>query len=129
MKTLSASLEDYLEAIHAIEARKGAARVRDIAGALQVSAASVTGALKALATRKMATYAPYEIVRLTRKGRAAAQAICKRHATLREFFLRVLRASPAVADRCACQLEHVLPAEMIKRMAGITTQYATGDSP
>jgi DtxR family Mn-dependent transcriptional regulator len=41
--TLSASLEDYLEAIFHIVAEKQAARVKDIAKRLSVNNSSVTG--------------------------------------------------------------------------------------
>ena len=49
---LSASLEDYLEAIFWIAQSKGAARAKDIATKLSVKASSVTGALQALKEKK-----------------------------------------------------------------------------
>ena len=44
---LSASLEDYIEAIYHIVAEKQVARGKDIAARLNVSGASVTEALRA----------------------------------------------------------------------------------
>ena len=46
---LSASLEDYLEAIFHIEKSRRVARAKDIARRLNVKGSSVTGALQALA--------------------------------------------------------------------------------
>ena len=53
MEKLSSSLEDYLETIFWIAKEKGAARPKDIADHLEVRAASVTGALKTLAEKKL----------------------------------------------------------------------------
>ncbi len=67
-ETLSASLEDYLEAIYHLIAGKQAARVKDISKRLKVNSSSVTGALKALAERKLVSYAPYELVTVAAAG-------------------------------------------------------------
>jgi DtxR family Mn-dependent transcriptional regulator len=48
VKMLSASMEDYLEAIFHIAADKQAARAKDIAKRLKVNNSSVTGALRIL---------------------------------------------------------------------------------
>ncbi|MFC1676128.1 metal-dependent transcriptional regulator [Planctomycetota bacterium] len=53
---LSASLEDYLEAIFWIIQSKGATRAKDIAAKLSVKASSVTGALQALSEKKYVNY-------------------------------------------------------------------------
>lgn len=56
-ETLSASLEDYLEAILSLERVSRVARVSDIAGRLGVSRPSVTGALKSLGARNLVAHA------------------------------------------------------------------------
>jgi len=48
---LSASLEDYLEAIYHIVQKKQAARAKDIVQRLRVKNSSVTGAMRALADK------------------------------------------------------------------------------
>ncbi len=58
MDKLSASLEDYLESIYVVAAEKGAARPKDLAERLNVKPASVTGALRHLAGRKLINYTP-----------------------------------------------------------------------
>lgn len=112
---LSASLEDYLEAIFHIVREKQAARPKDIAGRLEVGNSSVTGALKALAARELVNYAPYDVVTLTPAGEKAARDVVRRHETLREFFIKVLAADQHLAEVAACQMEHAVPPALIDR--------------
>ena len=53
---LSASLEDYLEAIFRLINEKGAAKAKDIANHMKVKRPSVTGALKSLAKKNLINY-------------------------------------------------------------------------
>ena len=62
---LSASLEDYIEAIYHIISEKEVARGKDIASRLKVSGASVTEALRALSKKGLINYAPYEVITMT----------------------------------------------------------------
>jgi DtxR family Mn-dependent transcriptional regulator len=112
---LSASLEDYLEAIFHIVREKQAARPKDIASRLEVGNSSVTGALKALAARELVNYAPYDVVTLTPSGEEAARDVVRRHESLREFFLKVLAADPELAEEAACRMEHAVPGELVDR--------------
>lgn len=116
---LSESQEDYLEAILLIEEAKSSAHAREIARQMSVTGASVTGALRILARKKLVHYTPYAPVRLTPSGRTAARSISRRHNGLRDFFLQALRATPEEAEHCACRLEHVLPIRFLKRLAGL----------
>ena len=72
---LSASLEDYLEAILNLGSENNFARSKDIAQLLGVSRASVTGALRVLKKKGLANYKPYDYVTLTKSGRVAAGEI------------------------------------------------------
>ena len=113
---LSESLEDYLEAILAIEGDKRAARPKDIAARLSVSPPSVTAALQNLAARKLVNYAPYDLVTLTEHGRRLALDVRKRHDALRRFFTELLQLDLAEADEVACHMEHALPANALGRL-------------
>ncbi len=113
---LSASLEDYLEAIFEIVSEKGGVRAKDIAAKLSVKAGSVTGALQALAERNYINYAPYEVITLTDQGTAAARQIIRKHEVLKDFFVDILGASPDIAEDGACKAEHVIPDELIDRL-------------
>lgn len=113
---LSESLEDYLEAILAIEGEKQAARPKDIARRLSVSPPSVTAALQNLGARKLVNYAPYDLVTLTDRGRQLALDVKKRHEALRRFFVDLLQLDSAESDSIACHMEHLLPAHALGRL-------------
>jgi DtxR family Mn-dependent transcriptional regulator len=112
---LSASLEDYLEAIYHLIAEKQAARVKDISKKLEVNYSSVTGALKSLAARKLVNYAPYSLVTLTPRGEALARDVVRRHEVLRDFFVKVLAIDERHADKAACEMEHAVSPKILER--------------
>lgn len=114
---LSASLEDYIEAIYHLVVASKSARVTDIAKRLDVRNASVTGALNSLASKGLVNYSPYDEVTLTARGRRAAEDVVHRHRTLRDFLVRVLSIEEQEADDAACRMEHAVPAHVLKRLA------------
>ena len=115
-KQLSASLEDYLEAIFNLVRNSGAARSKDIAEALGVSRASVTGALRLLKKKGLANYKPYDYVTLTRIGHETAAEIARKHDILTAFFVNVLDVEKDAAQQAACRAEHTLGPEVITRL-------------
>lgn len=114
---LTSSLEDYIETIYLIISEKEAVRPKDIARRLNVSNASVTGALKTLAEKGMIKYAPYDIIALTDEGRTAAMDVLRRHELLKDFFIKVLNVHPDDADKAACVMEHGVSQDIIDRLA------------
>ncbi len=120
VKKLSASLEDYLEAVWLLVRRDRVARVRDIAERLNVGMPSVTAALKSLAKRKLVKYDPYQVVTLTAAGRGMAEEINSRHRFLRQFLTGVLGLDSDVAEANACRLEHAVDAELLERLRSFT---------
>ena len=114
-ENLSASQEDYLEAIFEILLDRPAVRARDIARRLRVSGASVTTALRLLAKRHLIEYAPYEYVALTEVGRDVGRRIARRHSVLREFFIEELGADRDEAEQCACRVEHAVTPALFDR--------------
>jgi DtxR family Mn-dependent transcriptional regulator len=117
-RSLTASLEDYLEAIYQLAREKKAARARDISKRLGVNRSSVTGALHALAERKLINYAPYDIATLTSEGERVAAGINHRHVVLKEFFVNVLGIDATEAEDSACRIEHVVSETILDRLAG-----------
>jgi len=113
--TLTASLEDYLEAIFHIVADKHAAKPSDIAKRLKITRASVTGALRALAEKKLINYTPYDLVTLTQAGEAAAKDVVRRHEVLHDFFVDILAVDETEASIAACQMEHSIPKVIVDR--------------
>lgn len=75
---MTASLEDYLEAIFHIVTEKKAVKPRDIAKRLDVSYASVTGALRSLREKGLINYAPYDLITLTGRGEEIARGVVRR---------------------------------------------------
>ncbi|MBW2618996.1 MAG: metal-dependent transcriptional regulator [Deltaproteobacteria bacterium] len=113
---LSASLEDYLEAIYHIQSTHRVARAKEIAEALKVSRGSVTGALKSLAEKGLVDYSPYSYVTLKAEGEAIAREIIRRHGILKQFFTELLQLAPETAEANACRVEHAVDPETIDRL-------------
>lgn len=110
---LSASLEDYLEAIFHIVADKHVARAKEVAQRLGVTRPSVTVALRALAERELINYTPYEVITLTPEGTRISEDVVRRHQTLQDFFVKVFSIEAKRADKAACDMEHTLPPEVL----------------
>ena len=117
---VSASAQDYLEAIFRISARNRVARSRDIAQALGVTQSSVTTALKQLSSSGLVNYDPYSYVTLTLAGERIGRSVEARHRFLAGFLEGVLGIDAAVADQNACRIEHTLDEEVFARL----TQFA-----
>ena len=116
-EALSASLEDYLEAILSLLEGDGEAHVRDIAERLGVTMPSVTGALHPLAERKLVNYQPYSTVTLTGQGRRIAEGVSHRHDVFATFFGGVLGLKRGIAEENACRLEHAIDDKVLERLA------------
>ena len=110
---LSASLEDYLEAILHIVAKKHVARAKEIVQRLGVNHSSVTVALRSLANKGLINYAPYEVVTLTVEGKRVSEDVARRHSALQRLFIKVLSVDPSLADETACEMEHTLPPDIL----------------
>ena len=115
-RTLSASLEDYLEAIYNIIRKKQGVRAKDISKELGVSRSSVTGALHALSDRRFINYAPYDTISLTDEGKRVAKDVAHKHAVLRDFFVTVLGIEKEAAEETACRMEHEISDLALERM-------------
>jgi DtxR family Mn-dependent transcriptional regulator len=112
---LSASLEDYLEAILHLERAYRVARVSEIADYLNVSRPSVTGALKGLSSRGVVLHARYWHVTLRVCGQRFAADVERRHVAIRDFLVSVLEIPVDKAESAACRMEHVLEPEVLAR--------------
>jgi DtxR family Mn-dependent transcriptional regulator len=129
---VSASAQDYLEAIFRITTRNRVARSRDIAQALGVTKSSVTTALKQLSASGLVNYDPYSYVTLTRAGEQIGRSVEARHRFLAEFLEKVLGVDAVRADQNACRIEHVLDEEVYSRLTAfadyLTDREITADS-
>lgn len=114
-KKLSASLEDYLEAIAELSESEGHAHTKEIADKLGVKMPSVTEALRQLTETEYVVYRAHQPVELTPAGKAVANEIILRHKVLKRFFTQILGLTPAKAADTACHLEHVVDVDTISR--------------
>lgn len=108
MDKLSASLEDYLEIIWKYIDAKRNIRAIDISKEFKISRASVTEALKKLASKNFINYERYETISLTEKGKQVAQLVASKHSILQDFFEKTLGLSTEEASENACKIEHVI---------------------
>ncbi|MBN2208789.1 MAG: metal-dependent transcriptional regulator [Candidatus Coatesbacteria bacterium] len=115
VENITASMEDYLEAIYHISEEHNVARAKQIASRMDVAMSSVTGALRHLAEHGLVNYDPYEYVTLTREGRAVASDIAHRHSSLKSFLVNVLSVSEPLAEETACKMEHAITGEVLER--------------
>jgi len=113
---LTSSLEDYLEAIFALERESKSARSKDIAERLGVQRGSVTGALQSLAQKGLIHYHPYSKITLTPEGFRLATQIVYRHKALFEFLHTFLQLPEDLAESNACRLEHHIDDEALDRL-------------
>lgn len=112
---LTASLEDYLEAIAELIDLEGHAHTKEIAAKLNVKMPSVTGALRQLEKQGIIVYNAHYPVQLTPEGRRIAREVVHRHSVLTKFFAGILGLSPEKASATACQVEHVVDTDTIRR--------------
>jgi DtxR family Mn-dependent transcriptional regulator len=114
---LTAPVEDYLKAIYELECRQGSAATSDVAGALEVAPASVTGMVRRLAAQGYLDHVPYRGVQLTESGRRAALRTIRRHRVLEAYLSGVLGYPWDRVHDEAERLEHAASDELIERMA------------
>ena len=113
---LTSNREDYLEAVSFCADKDGVARVSDIRDMLGVKTPSVTGAMKALAQEGYVLHEPYGGIKLTAKGRRAAEEVKKRHEIFRRFLIQVLGVNPKTAETDACKMEHAVSKETMEKL-------------
>ncbi len=114
---LTEPVEDYLKAIYELEHRNGAAATSDVADALDVAPASVTGMIRRLAGHGYVTHVPYRGVQLTDVGRRAALRTIRRHRILESYLTGVLGFPWDQVHAEAERLEHAASDDLIERMA------------
>lgn len=113
---VSARMEDYLEAILLLQERQPVTRAAEVAGMLGVTRPSVTAALKVLVGSGLIEHQRYGYVRLTPRGRKAAQMVSRRHVLLRGFLRDVLGMRAELAAEDACRIEHHISGDAMERL-------------
>lgn len=108
--------EDYVEAIAALAAAYGEARLVDLAREMGVSHVTVHRAILRLTKAGLVKSEPYRAIFLTDTGRELAETCRERHETVFSFLLS-LGVPEAVALRDAEGIEHHVSPETLKAFA------------
>ncbi|RUL89236.1 metal-dependent transcriptional regulator [Tautonia sociabilis] len=115
----SLTVENYVKTIFQIACsadRDRAVATGELAQALGVSPGTVTGMLKTLSEAGLASYTPYEGVRLSVPGERLALAVLRRHRLLELFLAETLRMSWDEVHEEAEHMEHAVSEHLIDRI-------------
>jgi len=110
---ISATLEEYLEAIYKLEKKKGSAKTGDLAKTLNVALGTITNTIESMEKQSLVTHKPYKGVKLTKKGRKIALDVIRRHRLSERLLTDILRLEWSKAHDAACKLEHAIMDEDI----------------
>ena len=114
-KELTISLEKYLLTLYKIVEQNGAARVRDVAEAMNIGAASTSEAVKNLAKKNYINYKPYGIITLTEKGRQTVIAKIHRNETIAGFLENILKIDNSKIEKYTSEIEFSMPDKVLNR--------------
>ncbi len=113
---LSPAIQDYLKAIFLIQEEGTAVTTMDIARAMNVSAASVTGMIKRLDQMKLVVHESYKGVTLTEAGEKIALEIIRHHRLLETYLREILGYSWEKMHDEAEHLEHHISEDFEERI-------------
>ena len=105
---MSASTEEYLEALYTLTQDNKTATTSKISKRLNIAPASVTEMLRKLAGGGYVNYSRYQGVTLTAKGYEMAEKMTRKHRLLERFLHDVLKIGNDRVHKEACDMEHVL---------------------
>lgn len=113
---MTASLEDYLEAVFVLAENSGEVRLTDIAAMLNVSKPSANRAVNTLTQNGFLSHETYGAITLTPEGETYAASVLHRHKLLKHFLINTLGVNENTAEEDACKMEHVMSAETIEKL-------------
>lgn len=113
---ISASMQDYLEAIIELADKEGSVRVTDIANKMSIAKASVNQIVHKLKDMGLVKHQTYGPIMLTKNGREVAEKIRQRHLKIKKFLIEVLGVDKKIADIDACLMEHAVSAHTMEKL-------------
>lgn len=116
---LTHSAEDYLKAIYHLTTAGDSASTNDLAAALDLAPASVSGMLRRLAEQELVVHEPYRGVHLSVAGRRIALRMLRRHRLIEAYLVAHLGYTWDTVHEEAERLEHAVSDELIERMAKV----------
>jgi DtxR family transcriptional regulator, Mn-dependent transcriptional regulator len=119
MKKRTQSVQDYLKRIYELTEDGSPASTNDLARELNISAPSVTGMVKKLASEKppLVEYQKHQGVTLTVAGKKAALEVIRHHRLLETWLVQTLGYSWDEVHEEAERLEHVISEDFERRIA------------
>lgn len=114
----TSTVEDYVKAIYLLqeESPSNEATVAGLAGALAITKGSVTSMVRKLREAGLADAERYGGISLTRRGRAMAIDIIRRHRLVEVFLVETLGLDWSEVHEEAERLEHALSAKVLDRL-------------
>jgi len=113
---MSASTEEYLEALYTLTQGGRTASTSEISKRLKIAPASATEMLQKLSQTGYVNYQAYQGVTLTEKGYELAEKMTRKHRLLERFLHDVLKIGNERVHNEACEMEHVLSDETERAM-------------
>lgn len=104
---VSLTEENYIKSIYSLSLAAGEVTVSELAKKLNVKLPTVTSMVKKLAVKKVVSYAPYQGIKMTDKGRKQALSIIRKHRLAELFLVKVMGMGWEEVHDIAEQLEHV----------------------
>lgn len=114
-KKLTASLENYLCAIYAIEKQNKAARVKDISNYLSIGASSVSEAMKVLEKKGFINYEPYGLITISPKGEKIVLEKTKRSEVISNFLKEILLVSDDSVAENSKKIEYAMSEDVLEK--------------
>jgi len=121
----SPAVEDYLAAIYDLTSSARPVIGARLAKHMKLSPPAVTEALSRMARAAYVRMGPHKEVTLTKKGKAMAEVMARRHRLLERWLTDILGLDWAEAHEEAHRLEHALSPKVEDRLAAILGMPST----
>lgn len=118
-ETLTRSAEDYLKAIYHLTTGGASATTNELAQALDLAPASVSGMVRRLSEAGLVEHEPYKGVTLAPEGRRVALRMLRRHRLIEAYLVAHLGYSWDTVHDEAERLEHAVSDTLVERMAKV----------
>lgn len=109
------TIEEYIETICVLEKRDGRAQTGMIASHMGVKPPSITEMLQKLEREGLIHYESYTGATLTSSGKKMAKELMQKHRVIADL-LEILGIDRVKAEIDACQIEHHVSPEILKRL-------------
>ena len=122
------SVAHYLTTLLDLHARRGYARVSDVAHELDVTKGSVSVQMKHLKEKGLVIEDEAHHLRLTPSGEGIAREVIHNRQILIQFLTSVLGIGPEQVEIDACKMEHLLSRETSHQLLALV-QFLQSDEP